>query len=112
MTKTTRKVLDPKDKAVERDAVKLEGKEYDLKTTGDLKFNKDIPELLALSSEARIIGAEEATEDTLARMRINLRRQMEIIFYDAVPDEVFDNMSIGDFQQVVDFFIERPELRA
>ena len=112
MPKTKRKVLRPKAKKVERDAVDLRGVEYDIKSAADLKVNKDVPELLALDTEVRTMVAESLTEDSVARMIHNLRRQMELIFYDEVPGEVLDDLSVDETRQIVDFFIERAELRA
>ena len=109
MPERERQVLNLDALAVIRDAVSIGGREYEIKAASDLSPN-DLAYLVKLSQEAQDVQDQDFNEEVVEKMMRNLRQQMRLIFYSDVPDDVMDSFSMGQVQQLVDFFIERAEL--
>ena len=102
-----RKVLTLSTIAVERDAVDIDGVEYDLKASSDLSL-LDQAEVQRFVKDMNRLDDSDDVED----ISDAIHRIFRVVFYDEVPARVIEKLTNPQLEQMVDFFSERWQLRA
>ena len=99
------------EQAEQRPLFVIGGREYELRSGNSVNM-ATLTRLGALSRELAEI--DQSSPDATERVVANLRQTMRAIFYDDLPDEVLDGMSIHVMRGVADFFMTHsgiPELQ-